>query len=97
MDTTVATTSLLALTSSVSIFNSFCPPFEDVIHGSPSKMTPTVRLSEIASAALAVSIGLVGSMLTKSPIPAVLAILAAGALVLTYEGVLRINPSTVTS
>lgn len=95
MNSEVASVSLLAITSSISIFNSFCPPFSDVRQSDPKNpvVITTVREAEIAAVALTVAIGITGSGLTKSPAPAILSILAAGALVLTYENILNRNPT----
>lgn len=91
MDGTIASVGLLAVTSSVSIFNNLCPPFHEVRQASATDttMAKDVRTAEIAAVSLAVAIGLIGSGMTKSPVPAMLAIVAAGALVVMYESVLH--------
>jgi uncharacterized membrane protein len=94
MDSTIASTALLSLTSSIGIFNSLCPPLHDVRRATPADngMVNDVRVAEIAAVSLTVAIGLTGSGLVKSPVPAVLSIVAAGALVVMYESVLRTPP-----
>jgi len=91
----VASTSLLTITAGVSIFNSFCPPLHEVRRatGKDNGIINDTRVAEIAAVSLTVAIGMIGSGLTKSPVPGVLAILAAAALVAMYEGVLRTQPT----
>lgn len=93
MDGAIASTSLLAITSSIGIFNSLCPPFHTIRQATGDPRTVAdVRTAEVAAVALTVAIGLIGSGMTKSPLPAVLSVVAAGALVLMYESVLRSTP-----
>lgn len=94
MNSEVASVSLLAITSSISIFNSLCPPLHQVRQATDHNVTVTndVRVAEIAAVSLTVAIGLTGSGLTKNPAPAILSIIAAGALVLMYECVLKSQP-----
>jgi len=79
----------------VSIFNSLCPPFHEVRQATANNpvIANDVRTAEIAAVSLTVAIGLIGSGITKSPVPAMLAIVAAGALVVMYESVLRTHPT----
>ncbi|HEY6021376.1 MAG TPA: hypothetical protein VIY48_16170 [Candidatus Paceibacterota bacterium] len=94
MNSEIASVSLLAITSSISIFNNLCPPLHEVRQATPAnaRVVNDVRVAEIAAVSLTVAIGLTGSGLTKSPVPAVLSIVAAGALVAMYEGVLNTTP-----
>lgn len=94
MDSAIASTSLLAITSSISIFNSLCPPFHEVRQATVQNRTTVndVRTAEIAAVSLTVAIGLTGSGMTKSPAPAMLSIIAAAALVIMYESVLQQTP-----
>jgi len=94
MNGEIASVSLLAITSSISIFNSLCPPLHEVRQatGNNATVTNDVRVAEIAAVSLTVAIGLTGSGLTKSPVPAMLSIIAAGALVVMYESVLKSTP-----
>lgn len=91
----VASTALLSITAGVSIFNSLCPPLHDVRRatGDDVAVVNDVRVAEIAAVSLTVAIGLTGSGLTKSPVPAALAVLAASCLVVMYESVLRTHPT----
>lgn len=90
----VASTALLSITASVSIFNSLCPPLHEVRRATESNIAVTndVRVAEIAAVSLTVAIGITGSSLTKSPIPAMLAVISAAGLVVMYESVLRSQP-----
>lgn len=95
MSDQIASVSLLAITSSISIFNSLCPPLHEVRQATKDNATVTndIRVAEIASVSLTVAIGLTGSGLIKSPVPAMLSIIAAGALVVMYESVLNTYPT----
>jgi hypothetical protein len=91
----VASTALLSITASISVFNSLCPPLHDVRRatGGDIDVINDVRVAEIAAVSLTVAIGVTGSSLTNNPLPAALSILAAAALVVMYESVLRSEPN----
>jgi hypothetical protein len=93
MDTQLTSVSLLAVTSSISLFPQLLPDLPTVRKTVSDPATINdVRMGEVAAAALAVAIGITGSTLTKSPIPATLAIVSALALVCMYESVLQTVP-----
>lgn len=93
MNDQTTSVSLLAVTSSVGMFTSFLPPLSDVRKtvGEPD-VANDVRLGEAAAAALAIAIGLMASSMTGSPVPAMLAIVCVGSLVIMYESILRSTP-----
>ena len=95
MNTEASSAALLSVTQSVVVFTALLPPFSDVRKSSGDvDMVNDVRIGEAASAALVVGIGLMASSLVKSPVPAMVAVVSAGALVLMYESALQANPKT---
>lgn len=93
MDGAVGASALLGVTSSVSIFNSFLPPFSEVRKSlGEADMVNDVRMGEIASFALVVGIGATASVITKSPVPIAVCLLAGAVLVGMYETALLSTP-----
>lgn len=89
---TVAST-LLAVTSSVTVFTALLPPFSEVRKSvNEPHIVNDVRLGEVASLTLVVAIGVTASALTHSPVPAAASIVAGIALVCMYESVLSATP-----
>lgn len=84
---------LIAVTSSVGVFTSLMPPFAEVRKsiGNPD-MVADVRMAEIAAGSLVVTIGVIASSMAKSPVPAMVSAVFAGALVCMYESVLVATP-----
>lgn len=89
----ITSVSLLALTSSVSMFSTFLPEFREVrkSKGEPSFVND-VRMGEVAAVGLTLAIGISASALTNSPVPAGAAVVAALTLVIMYESVLKLPP-----
>jgi len=85
---------LLAATTSFTVFTALLPEFADVRKavGQPDVVND-VRMGEVAAAGTAVAIGLIASSVTKSPAPAIAAILCAAGLVAMYESILRSIPT----
>lgn len=81
---------LLSVTQSVVVFTALLPPFSTVRKGDKNDpdMRADVRLGEMASSALVISIGLIASGVTGSPGPAMASVVCALALVAMYESVL---------
>jgi len=93
MNTDSTAASLLAVTSSVSVFGSLLPPFADVRKSiNNPDMIRDVRMGEVAAFTVVTSIGLMASTMTKSPVPAMVAIVSAGTLAVMYEMTLKHNP-----
>lgn len=87
---------LLSVTSSVGVFTAILPPLADVRKSvGNADMVNDVRMGEAAAAALVIGIGLVGSSLTKSPVPAMASVVFAGVLVCLYESVLVATPKEI--
>lgn len=93
-DAQTASVALLSITASVSIFGQLCPPLAEARKTIPGKNSPTydVRAGEIAAVALALAIGITGSGLTGSKLPFLFSVMAVGAMLFTYEGMLRMTP-----
>lgn len=93
MSESATSATLLSITSVVSAFNAMLPPFADIrkTHGDPGMVTD-VRVGEVAAFTLTTAIGLTASSLSGSPIPAMVAIMAAVVLVALYETTLHHNP-----
>jgi hypothetical protein len=87
---------LLTVTSSVTAFTALMPPFGEVrkAHGDPD-IANDVRMAELAATGLVVAIGLSASAFSKSPVPAMAAVVFSIALVVLYESVLAANPKGV--
>lgn len=87
---------LLSVTSSVGVFTAILPPLSDVRKAvGNADMTADVRMGEAAAGALVVGIGLVGSSLSNSPVPAMASVVFAGVLVCLYESVLVATPKEI--
>lgn len=93
MNEQATSASLLAITSSVGMFTGLLPSLSEVrkTQGDPSVIND-VRVGEIAASALTVSVGLMASSMVKSPVPAMVAVVSAVALVVMYESVLQSPP-----
>lgn len=84
----------LALTQSISSFHTFLPPLVDIRKSSPGDRTAVadVRLGEIASAGLAIGIGIIFTSMTGNSTPFFVASIAALGLISIYEYALRSEP-----
>lgn len=98
MSESVASSTLLVVTASVTAFTALLPEFSDVrkATGQPD-LVNDVRLGEVAAFGMVTAIGLTATSLTKSPVPAMVGILAATALVVMYESVLASYPKEKTN
>ena len=89
---------LLVVTASVTAFTALLPPFSDVRKATgQADLTNDVRLGEVAALGMTVAIGLTATSLTKSPVPAMVGIMSAVALVVMYESVLSATPKEKTN
>lgn len=96
MNSDQASATLLSVTQSVAVFTTLLPPLSDVRKSRGDADTVNdVRMGELASSALVVSIGLFASGMTNSPVPAMVAVVSAVGLVLMYESVLSATPKEV--
>ena len=92
----VTSASLLSVTQSIGTFTALLPKLSDVRKAThDSDVVHDVRMGEVASTALVVSVGVIAYSMVKSPVPAMVAIVSAGALVLMYESVLQATPKEV--
>jgi hypothetical protein len=96
-ETTVQTT-LLSVTTCVSVMATLLPPVSEVrrSQGDPSTEAD-VRTAEITGAVIALGIGATASLLTKSHVPFLGAVLATIAFVGMYEKVLITPPREATN
>lgn len=92
----------LALSSSIGSFQFFLPRLSDVRKADPTidvDIVGDVRLGEVAAIAMCTAIGAIGSSLSGSVVPMVVASLVSIILVAVYESALRGdrpgNPKTV--
>lgn len=95
VDPSIIGPSTLALTQAVGSFNAFLPKLSDVRKAHPEtdpSLTNDVRTGEVAAVALTVGVGAIASSLTGSPVPTVVAVVAAVGLVIMYEATLRATP-----
>lgn len=93
MDATQINVSLLAATSAIGLYTSFLPDLRDVRKSTrgDKDAVADVRVGEIAATALTVAIGITASSLIHNPAPAMIALVVAGFLIITYESVLASN------
>ncbi len=98
MSENVASSTLLVVTASLTAFTSLLPQFSEVRKATgQADLTNDVRMGEIAAFGLVVGIGLTATSLTKSPVPAMVGIISAVALVVMYESVLSATPKEKTN
>jgi len=91
----VTGSTLLVVTASVTAFTTLMPRFGDVRRANTNSDTARdVRMGEAAALGMTVAIGITASSLTKSPVPAMVGVVSALALVLMYESVLQTKPTT---
>lgn len=93
MNGEVASAAMLAMTSGISSFTALLPELSDVRKSVGNMdMTNDVRMGEVAAITLTLGIGLSASVMTKSPVPGMVAVVSAVALVILYESVLNTTP-----
>lgn len=92
----VASSVLLAVTTSVSTFTALLPPFAEVRKANKTDpdIRNDVRMGEAAASALVISIGLIASAMVDNHMPALVSVVAALALVGMYESILSHNAAT---
>lgn len=93
MNNEVTSASLLSATQSIATFTALLPHLSDVRKsiGDPDTVHD-VRMGEIAASALVVSVGMIATSMVKSPVPAMVSVVSALALVVMYESVLQATP-----
>lgn len=92
-DASNTTVALMCVTTSVATFTSLMPNLSDVRKASPNTdVQNDVRMGEMTSAVVIIGIGLLGTFLVKSPVPAMASVLSVAALAVMYEIVLATNP-----
>lgn len=94
MSESVTGSTLLVVTASVTAFTALMPKFGEVRRavGNPDTVND-VRMGEVAALGMTVAIGVTASSLTKSPVPAMVGVVSALALVCMYESVLQAIPT----
>jgi len=95
MEPTTVSLAMLAVTQSVTIFSGLLPPVSEIRKAtlSDAAVVHDVRTAEFMAAGLVIGIGVVATVLIKSPVPAMVSIIGAAALVAMYEGILQKNPT----
>src|SRR6266540_5110625 len=94
MSENVTGSTLLVVTASVTAFTTVLPKIGEVRRASTDSDTARdVRMGEAAALGMTVAIGVTASSLSKSPVPAMVGIVSALALVLMYESVLQTVPA----
>lgn len=91
MDGNVIGAATLSMTQSLSLFQTFLPKFSDIGKADPATNTELVRdvrMGEIAAVLMTLGIGGMTSALTGSSVPAVVALITCGGLVVLYEAAL---------
>lgn len=87
----------LSMTQSLSLFDAFLPSFRDISKADPGDIgiVRDVRMGELAAVLMTLGIGGMTSALTGSSVPAVVALVTCGGLVLLYETALRSTGESV--
>ena len=91
MDGNVIGAATLSMTQSLTLFHQFLPTFADISKADPQvdkAVVRDVRLGELAAVLMTLGIGGMTSALTGSSVPAVVALITAGGLVMLYEAAL---------
>lgn len=94
MSENVTSAVLLSATTAVPVFTGLLPSFPEVRRsiGDPGTVND-VRLGEVAASGTVIAVGLIASSLVKSPVPAMVAVVAALGMVVMYESALRSYPT----
>ena len=93
-----ASATLLVVTASVTAFTALLPEFSEVRKATgQADLVNDVRMGEVAAFGMVTAIGLTATSLTKSPMPAMVGIISAVALVVMYESVLSATPKEKTN
>lgn len=96
MDDKTSSAALLAVTSGISVFNGLLPSLSDVRKATKEynpDVTNDVRMGEVAASALVIGIGLFASATVNSPIPGMVSVVCALALIAMYESILASQPT----
>jgi hypothetical protein len=91
VDPGVSGPAFMAVTQSLSLFQSFTPSFVEIKNGDVSDpaFVTDVRMGELAAATLTLGIGAIASSFTGSAIPMGVSTLMAFTLIVLYESALR--------
>lgn len=84
--------SMLAVGQGIAVFNTMMPPITEIRKRTPDtdpEFAADVRVAEIVGSVITLGIGLIMSSLSQSSLPALVAIMVAAGLTITYECVLR--------
>lgn len=93
IDPIALSVSTMAISTTLGAFYQFMPPIAEIRKRGTSDQSfcGDVRIGEVMATTLAVGIGAVASYLSGSPVPALVGIVLAFALVAGYETTLRAN------
>lgn len=83
---------MLGVTSGMQAFMTMLPRLSDIRKGDPATdpgLAADVRMGEVAGVSLTLGLGVISSSLTRSPIPALTALVMSIVLVSIYESALR--------
>lgn len=92
VDPAVIGPATLSMTQALALFQNFLPKFSEIRLADPDvnqDIVRDVRMGELASVLMTLGIGGMTSALTGSSVPAVVALVTCGGLVLLYETALR--------
>jgi hypothetical protein len=81
----------LSMTQALALFQNFLPRFSDIRSANPeidAGIVRDVRMGELAAVLMTLGVGAMTSSLTDSPIPAVIALITSGGMVILYESAL---------
>lgn len=99
MDPAIIGPATLSMTQALSMFNMFLPDFTQLSKADPNDpgTIRDVRMGEIAAVMMTLGIGGMTSALTGSSVPAVIALLTCGGLVVLYEMALNTTEEAVSA
>jgi hypothetical protein len=83
---------MLSVSSGLNVFQSLLPKLSDVRKADPANnpdIAADVRMGEVAAGTMTLAVGIIASSLTKSPVPAAVALFTVIILVTIYESTLK--------
>lgn len=87
----VVASTLLAGATGITLFTSMLPRLPDVRKRNDKDIARDVRVGELSASAITLAFGVIASRMTKSSLPLIVAVIAAGLLIGTYESVLAMK------
>lgn len=89
---------MLGMTQAVALYGIFMPSVSSVRHAQVGDNThKDMIVGEIGASVIAVSLGIVGSLIGESPLPFIFSVLVASLIIAAYEWSLRSSYASVSA